>query len=379
MPDEPDVQDAPPETDSPSPEQTDETSDVTTAPEDDSQVETPETDTGEEAPVEEDAPAAGRSPALQKLLDKYGGDEDAMVAAYFEQANSSSRLHAEMKELREALLAQDAEDEPDPEALLAEDPDFKSLTEELTSLGEEAQSIQQEQMTLVGSYGQVEQEIKVLEAGLAKAEDFEKASLQAQVTAKKAELGRLMGSITSGRREFNRVQRDIRNYQREAKKAEQTVLSRAESAKREQLKSAQVARLTREEFNTSMRAEATKYGITPDSKQFAILQSSIRNQLHSHLSRLPKDAPGIDITAAVQHLMGEFAEGMGMKPNFTKKSDAVKGRTPVTSGPKQRTAPALPKGMKEPVLPKHIPQTDRSGKYWSPEYARERAKRLLGE
>ncbi len=344
---------------------------------DDSQADDIKTDTGDDAPDDKgDAPAPGRSTALQKLLDKYGGDEDAMVAAYFEQANSSSRLHQEMAELRDYLMNQDADDDVDPEKLIAEDPDVQGLNTQLGSLQEDIKAIQQDQMQLVGSYGQVENEIKALEAQVGKAEDFEKTTLQQQISSKKSELRSIMSSVTRGRRELNGVNREVAGIERQQDKARQAVLGRRETQRKEELRGAQVARLTRAEFNTSMRAHAKEYGIDPSSKQFNVLSTSVRNQLAQHLNQLPKDAPGIDIPAAVKRLMGEFAEAMSLKPKFQKVSE-TKGRTPVTSGPKPSGGPPLPKGMKEPVPPKGVPQFDRHGN-WTLAYSQWRAEKMLG-
>ncbi|MCP4900226.1 MAG: hypothetical protein GY906_24910 [bacterium] len=382
MPEDTDVADAATQDSPEAGEQTDDLdAETAAAAEEDAQADTPETDTGDETTDADqgDGPGKGLSPTLQKLLDKYGGDEELLVNAYFEQANSSSRLHAEIEELKEYLLNRDLEDD-DPEALLAEDPDVKSLNEELAALQQEVEAIQQEQMHLVGQYGQIEGDIKVLEVEASKAEDFEKTTLRQQVASRKAELGRVMTTINQGRREMNRINRESRGLQRTAKQAERNVLDRRDQAKKAELRSAGVARLTRDEFNVAMRAEAKGFGVDPSSKQFAILNSSIRNQISAHLNRLPKDAPGIDIGAAVKHLMGEYAEAWGMKSNF-KKVSAVKGRTPENSGPKTpvQGGPQLPKGMREPNVPKGMKQFGPDGKNWTPEFAKARAKQFLGE
>jgi hypothetical protein len=355
------------------PADTDDTPDAGTAAAagEDSPAEDTQTDTGDDTPDDGDAPAAGRSPALQKLLDKYGGDEDAMVAAYFEQANSSSRLTREVSELRDFLMNQETEE--DPEKLIAEDPDVQGLNTQLTSLQSDIEAIQQDQMQLVGSYGQVENEIKTLKAAADKAEDFEKVTLQQQVSTKTSELRAIMSGVNRGRRELNAVNREIAGIERQQDKAKQSVLGRRETQRKEELRGAQVARLTREEFNTAMRTHAKDYGISAESKQFNVLSTSVRNQLSQHLNRLPKDAPGVDINAAVKHLMGEFAEAMNLKSTFKKVSDSK--RTPVTSGPRS-AGPPLPKGVNEPKVPKSVQQFDKSGN-WTLEYTRWRADQML--
>jgi hypothetical protein len=362
-----DVDEAP-EQDSPEQDaEVDDSSQTAAEEEDETQADDTETDTGEETDDEEDEPAKGRSPAFQKLLDKYGGDEEALVAAYFEQANSASRLHKEIEGLKDFLLNQQEKEEP-----VSEDPDVKGLNEELQGLTSEVESIQQEQMHLVGQYGQIEGDIKMLEAEANKAEDFEKAAIKTQIQGRKAELTRLLTTINQGRREMSRLARDQRGLERQKKQAEQAVQTRRDSAKKQQLKDAQVARLTRDEFNTSMRKEAAKYGVDPGSKQFQILNSSIRTQIHNHLGALPKDGPGIDVTYWVQNLMKEYADAWGMKPAFAKKSEAVRKRTPVTSGPKARQEKVLPKDMDEPKPPKGIKMYDKRGN-WTVEYAKYRA------
>ncbi|NIN66114.1 MAG: hypothetical protein GTO63_15750 [Anaerolineae bacterium] len=367
-----DVDDAP-EQDSPDSEvEVDDSAELADSEEDETQADdTEEDDTGEETDdEEEDEPAQVRSPAFQKLLDKYGGDEEALVNAYFEQANSASRLHKEIEGLKEFLLKQQDTEEP-----ISEDPDVKSLSEELQGLSQEVDAIQQEQMHLVGQYGQVENDIKILEADAAKAEDYEKAAIKTQIAGRKAELTRLLTTINQGRREMNRLARDQRNLERQRKQAEQAVQSRREVAKKKQLRDASVASLTRDEFNQSMRDEAQKYGIRVDSKQFQLLNNSIRTTIANHLGTLPKDAPGINISYWVTNLMKEHADAWGMKPSFAKKSEAVRKRTPVTSGPKPRVEVELPKGLDEPKPPKSIEMYDKRGN-WTVEYAKYRARQL---
>lgn len=348
--------------------------DTTASAGDDSQVDDTQIATGDE-PTGDDGgePAKGRSTAFKKLLDKYGGDEEALVNAYFEQANSASRLHAELEELRDFLMAQP--DEEDPEELIQQDPDVQGLSQELNSLQKDIEAVQQEQMQLVGTYGQIEQEIKMLEAQAEKAEDFEKSSLRSEANSKKAELRQIMSQVNRGRRELNAINRNIVAVERSQQKAREAVLGRKEQQRKAELQSAQVARLTREEFNSAMRAEAEGYGIDPSSKQFQVLNTSVRNQLAAHLNRLPPDTPAVNIKAATKHLMGEFADAMGLKSRFQKTTQA-KGRTPVTSGPK---GPPLPAGVKEPPMPKGMQQFGKDGKNWTLEFAKARAAKLLGD
>ena len=64
-----------------------------------------------QAPTEEDQPqpekAEGhRSSELQKLIDgKYGGSEEALAKAIYEQQNSNAQVFKELKALREELAA----------------------------------------------------------------------------------------------------------------------------------------------------------------------------------------------------------------------------------------------------------------------------------
>lgn len=375
MPDpEIEVADAP-EPDSPVEEQTD-ASPEAAAEEEDAQAEDIETDTGDESDdeeSEEEAPASGRSPALQKLLSKYGGDEDALVNAYFEQANSSSRLAKEFEELKDYLLNKEVEQE-DPEKVIAEDPTVERLNSRLNTLNKDMQEIQQEQMQMIGEYGQLENETKALEIQLKTAEDYDKVSLKQEVSLKKAEMRQIKTNVMKGRRDLAKAERDIEDAQEFVEEARTEVLGKREQARKAKLKSAQVARLTKEEFNVAMRSEAKDFGIDPSSKQFQIINTSIKNQIASHLNQMPKDAPGIDVQKAVKHLMKEFAEGMGVKPKFQKISENKKPRTPITSGPKP---PPLPDGIKEPKMPKGIKQFDNKGN-WTKEFIDARADKLLG-
>lgn len=63
--------------------------------EDDQAAETEEGDEG--------SPAEGRSDAFDKLLAKYGGDKQKMADAYFEQANSNSRLWEKLQDRKSVV------------------------------------------------------------------------------------------------------------------------------------------------------------------------------------------------------------------------------------------------------------------------------------
>lgn len=342
--------------------------------EDESLAESNEEETPEEASEEEDteeAPVTGHSEAYKKLLSKYGGDPDKLAAAYWEQANSSSRLHQEMQEIKAYLMKQ-SEEKVDPRKYIEEDPDVQELNNELTVLRQNAEAIQQEQYGYVTLYGQLEQEIRELRGELKKADDYEKTNLNAEIRSKESEARQALKDISANKRYLAEYMARERDYKRQLRVAEQNATARKNLDRQRELERAHTARLTRDEFNTSLREEAKGLGISVDSQQYAVLNTIIRDRLASYLHSLPEDAPAIDIPKAVQKLTREFSQAMGLKSQFARVSkEKIDTALRTAAVPKKGTPP-------EPKMPKDIPTTDRTGKHWSAQYARERAKRMLG-
>jgi len=314
----------------------------------------------------ESTPAAGRSARLQKLLAKYGGDEDQMVDAYFEQANSMSELKQKFDELAEKLTQKQLT--PEEEARqLAEDPDVKEIGVELANLDAEIKDYGARDKQLVSEYGQLETTIQALTAKLEFApDDLTKMELKREIAEAKREqkdVARDWRSNQSALRNSNRLlQSAIRDY----REAESKAKAKREQAKKLEWDQKADAAATKKDFSDSIRAEAAAYGIEQKSSKYSMIQQAIQNRLVTYLRSLGEEAEGIDIPEAVGLLFKEYAEGMGHKR---------RGRALAQAKDATRSKPLSP-DLKA-TDPK-APPKDKTGNYWDPKFVRERAKQMLG-
>jgi predicted nucleic acid-binding Zn-ribbon protein len=322
-------------------------------------------DTGDKG--EEAAPEQGHGGAFDKLLAKYGGDKEKMAAAYFEQANSSSRLWEKLQGIEEYIKGQQKQPEVNEAQLVAEDPDIKQIVKDYSDAQSEITETKQRQDQLIAKFGDLERKIAKEQGKLEAAPDYEtKSEIRAQLADLTSELKSVHADIRGTQSDMKRLNKDLVSLARQYREAESRAKDKVSRQRQEQYERQQEAVATRQEFADSMRTEAGKYGIKLDSKQYAVLFSSINDRIYSYLNRLPEGAPGIDIPGAVQYLMAEYADTMGMKAQFGKASEAKRAAAGApTARPPEAKGPA-------PTVPQ-----PKNGQ-WTKAYVEERAKRLLG-
>jgi hypothetical protein len=334
---------------------------------DDDDIDVDEYDDTIEDEDAEKAPATGRSPAFDKLLAKYGGDYDAMAAAYFEQANSTSKLYREFQELKEVLSRKEA-DPKAAEEFIRSDPYVKEVQAEMGSIQQEAQRIQQEQYTLIQQYGQLETTIKGLEGELKRADEVDAVTIRQDLSEHKAAMKEALRDFNSNKRELAQLDRTARGVQRTLRDAEARARARMDNENKAKLTEAQTAQLAGRDFLHTINSEMERYGIPQNSQKYKFVRTIVRDRLFNHMSQMNPNDPAIDIEEATRYLMQEAAEHIGLQPaKFQKVSNLKRGAvTP------QRNARAMGYGGKK------APPTDPTGKYWSAEYAMKRAEKLLG-
>lgn len=341
---------------------------------------TEETATPEgEAPADEDgdgqqqeegdegAPAEGRGGAYEKLLAKYGGDKNKLADAYFEQANSNSRLWEKLQSIEEYIKGQQQIPQVDEEKLVAEDPNVKEIVKDYNDTHSEIQATTKKQDRLINRYGELENKIAGAEGELRATNDPDvKLEIREKLNDLKSEQKQVRADVSNYERDIKQLNRQLKDLKQRYQDAEARAKESVSRQRQVELERQTAAQATRREFAEAMRTEATRYGIAVGSKQYAVLFQSINDRIYSYLSRLPNGAPGVEIDGAVGALMAEYADTMGLKAKFHRKSDAV--RAAAGSAPPR---PPVAKGAETVVAP---PKDGR----WTKASVDERAKRLLG-
>ena len=328
-----------------------------------------EEDVDEDYEEEEDAPAEGRSPAFQKLLDKYGGDYDKMADAYFEQANSTARAVREIRELRKMMEEQQAGkvDPKEIEEAINNDPFVKEIQEEKGSIEGELQRIQQEQYTLVQMYQSSQDAVKSLEGELKRADEVDAMTIRQDLAEKRQIMKDSLREFNANKRELGQLDRAKRATDRQLRDAEAKAQARLDQETNARQTATATAQAASREYEVGFADEAKRYGIPPNSQQYKFVRTIIKDRLINHMTQMDPDEPAIKIKEAVAYLMQEAADNLGLKPRFQKVSNMK--RTATTP---KRSATATQRGGGKK------PPTDPTGKYWSPEYVERRAKKLLG-
>ena len=321
----------------------------------------------EEDGAEEAAPESGHGGAFDKLLAKYGGNKDKMADAYFEQANSNSRLWEKLQGIEEYIKGQQRT-EVDETKLVAEDPDVKDIVKAHNDTQSEIQATTKRQDQLISQYGVLERKIENLRGKLEVVVDYEvKAEVRDKLNEAVGDQKSVQSGIEASQRDVKRLSAELERLKRDYRKAEATAKENVSRQRQAEWERQQEAQATRREFADAMRGEAGRYGIPAESKQYAVLFQSINDRIYSYLSRLPEGSPGVDIPGAVKALMSEYADTMGLKPNakFQKASEVKRATTP--AGKSVPTAAAKVKGDAPP----------KDGR-WTKAYVDDRARRLLG-
>jgi hypothetical protein len=323
--------------------------------------ETPAED-GEDAGTDAEA-AKGRSAAFEKLLSKYGGDYDKLAAAYFEQANSSSRLHSEIQEIKEMVAAGRKLTSEEATAVIADDPYVKEVNADLAAVSEEAQTVLQGQKGLVGQYQKLELKIAQLEGEYKRADDTDRLDVSRELAEAKRDMNELKRDYKDSQRDLARLNTQWKTLQRSLREAENQAKNRADFERDAALRLKQEAVESRTEYNSALRDDAVRNGIDPSSKTYNVLNETIKSRLYLHMQALKAQGvrEGIDLPGAVSAMMAEYAETMGLKKSL--KTEAKKKLE--TLSPEKADAPS--QGGRAPSKDKVM-----SAEQW-----RERARRLM--
>jgi chromosome segregation ATPase len=306
--------------------------------------------TEEESPAEDDEdkgkdadPAQGRSPAFQKLLDKYGGDYDKLASAYFEQANSSSKLHSEIQEIKEMVAAGRKLTAEEEGQAVADDPYVKEVNTDLSAVSEEAQGVVQAQKGLVGQYQKLELKIAQLEGEYKRADETDRSEVSRELNEAKRDMNELKRDYKDSQRDLARLNTQWKTLQRSLREAEGQARSRVDRERQDALRLQTDAAESRVEYNAALRDEVVKYGIDPSSKTYNVLNETIKSRLFLHMQALKAQGvrEGIDLPKAVSAMMEEYAETMGLKKSTLKTTSKEKLDT---LSSKQITAPAKGSG-----------------------------------
>ena len=181
----------------------------TAAPDGDAQADETEGDPKEEG-ADEAAPDDGHGGAFDKLLAKYGGDKDKMADAYFEQANSNSRLWEKLQGIEEYIKGQQRT-EVDETKLVEADPDVKEIAKEYNDTQSEIQATTQKQDKLISQYGVLERKIENLRGKLEVVSDYEaKAEIRDKLNEAVADQKSVQNGIESSQRDVKRLSTDLK-------------------------------------------------------------------------------------------------------------------------------------------------------------------------
>ena len=325
------------------------------------EVEEPERETEEEEGEEGARSKAGPS-AYEKLLAKYGGDKEKLAEAYWEQARSGARLHERLSGIEDFLRGQQQQPKVDEAKLVAEDPDIKGLKEEISSVQAEIKGVDQEQSRLISEYGKLEERVANLKGQLEAADPEQKPAIEARLMRAASDQRSVYAEIRATQRDRRALDTSLRGLQRQERETESRVKAGLNKQRIEALEAREDAQNVRQEFFGAMQEEAEKYGVDPKSRQFAVLFENVYGRIYSYLTRLPEDAPAVDIPGAVEALMAEHAEMLGLKSKFQRASTV-----------KRQATSEVVKGRTETVRP-----SGKAPKTWTKQYVDERAKRLLG-
>lgn len=332
----------------------------------------------ESAPTPEESPAEdvdggkpdaeksvqGHSEAFNKLLAKYGGDYEKLASAYFEQANSSSQLHQEIREIKEMVAAGRKLTQEEEAKTVNEDPYVKEINEDLTTTSEEAQTILQTQKGMAGQYQKLERKIATLEGEFKRADESDRTEVARELAEARREMSDLSRDYKDTQRDLTRLNSEWKRLQRGLRDAESQAKARVERERQEAVRLTQEAAETRTEYNAALRDEVIKYGIDPSSKTYNVLNETIKSRLYLHMQNLRTQGvrEGIDMPKAVSAMMEEYAEAMGLKKSSLKTQAQSKLQT-------------LAPGSKTPLEGSTTPSS--KDKSMSAAQWRDRARRLM--
>lgn len=325
--------------------------------------EAPEKDEADEG--EESLTVKGRSEAFKNLRAKYK-DGDELAKAYWEQANSNSKLHERLDSIEKYIKGQQEKEPPvDLDKVIAEDPDVQALNEEFKETAALRDAANADYAQLIKDYGQNEKDIARWEGKLEVADPDRQDSIQHKLDSLRADNSKLVREIRSTQEKIARAKLELTRLDRNIKKAESEAKQNVTRQREEKKAELEGNQEIRSEFVAVMAEEAKKRGMDPESEEFGALFLAVRDRLDAHLASLGKDDEGIDIPEAARFWTEKYAKTWKLDKSFQKRSVAKLATLPAPTktepvSPKQGSAPAGPKAQ------------------WTRKSVDERARRLLG-
>lgn len=311
---------------------------------------------------------------VQKLINsKYGGDENKFVAGIHEGWKSSAALRRELDEIKAQLrVAPKPEPEPEPEfippAQISED--LKWLGTELTSLAAEKTASDHRKNTILNEADGLDRAIARLEGKLEVVDDYEKVKVQQSLSELKAQKNGLVQEYRSLERRIKEIGWEERNFNGRKMEAERAISYYRDQAKQQRTHQEAKAKEIRSQFDSILAENVKQYSFA-DDPEFDIntLNRMIRGDISLMISSLPPNAPAVDIEAETSRRVADFAKLTRAAKKTTVKqltNEKVEGATKVA-----------PKGTS---LPKPGDKSSKSGqpKAWSAEFAKARARKILG-
>ncbi len=273
---------------------------------------------------EEQSPeAGGKTSKLQKLIDsKYGGDEDAFADALYNQWNSSSTLHKELKELKNFIS--ELKQAPEKAPSIEEHPDHQWLKSELTALDEESSAIEASRTELRSDFNATQGELHALEGQLrVVADEAERRDIKNAQRDAEARLKSIKRDWAQLQKDEARITRDRSRLDRQKKQIEGSLQeSRAQQKVKEQ-EDIQEQESFLADFNKAVDLAVEDKGIDTDSKIREHLYQTVRAEAIVYLQSLPN---GVGILPAdfIQKRAEAYFEvhNIAKKANFSAMSKA---------------------------------------------------------
>lgn len=297
-----------------------------------------------QAPTEEDQPTPAtaeghRSAELQKLIDgKYGGSEEALAKAIYEQQNSTAEVFRELKSLREEMAAAKAKPE---ETKAEDDPDVSSLNDQRSLVVEELEALKANADEITSTFNKLSEELIEVKTLARVADDYDKPKHEARKGEIERSIADLKRQYAALPRESKRLTVQLSLIDKQIKAAQGAVQTRSKAKEKEAEQDKQYQGEFRGLVDQYIDSAAKEKGITPGTKVHVNMGNYVRRSIYAHLASLDPNGPGVDPVKAVQHFSSEFLDGLseGAKLSFkaasaTKQATATPAARPSLPGAK---------------------------------------------
>lgn len=301
---------------------------------------------GEQSPT-------GRSAKLQKILDKYNGDEDLAADSIYESWNSVSKLKKDLEEIKTHLMAPQ---QTGP--AFDQDPDIQGLQGEIAALDKELQFNNDQRRSLISEIDSAKTDIAVLEGQLRLADEFQKPQLAQQKLLAERELKTLLRQWTGIAHSDTRLEREKSALGRQLRSAENHLVALQSQRQHQAVQSQVVQKEILRDFVTEVVDLAAASGLQ-DPATVEHMISALKAEAHLYLSGVPENAPGIDIPAFVKARGEAYLKAMGVNKtkSFATQSATKAALSRTTAG---QVTPPNGKAQKE-----FAPKNAQEAKAWA--------------